>query len=63
MVHPGRIGLPSSATDADIEVVANTPLFKRPVVDNAEPLRARDLVIDVSMDDKPPPRTPMRTPR
>lgn len=38
-----------------MEIVANTPLLKRPVVDGAEPLRARDMVVDVCMDEDAPP--------
>ena len=43
------------ATDEHLSVFSNVPLFKRPVVDDAVPVRARDMILDTNLDEDAPP--------
>ena len=55
LISPGRIATSTSATDEHLSVFSNSPLFKRPVVDDAVPVRARDMILDTNLDEDAPP--------
>ena len=62
LISPGRIATSSLGTDEHLSVFSNTPLFKRPVVDDAVPVRPRDMIIYTNLDEDAPPVRLTRTP-
>ena len=55
LISPGRIATSSLGTDEHLSIFSNTPLFKRPVVDDAVPVRGRDMIVDTNLDEDAPP--------